>query len=175
MGMSSDKAGFFIMLTSMAGIPGTLIGGVLADRTGRKAVSVMALMMSALSIFPCAFLGKSTIIPCLIITSSFFGSMMHPASSAMIVDLAPPEKRSSAYALLYLGINIGTAITFISRSGNAAGPAVMGIYINKYGLSTAWPVIALLAVFSSLCMLLLFAVEGMSKKRIQKAIENYQI
>lgn len=88
MGMSSDKAGLFIMLTSMAGIPGTFIGGVLADRTGRKAVSVIALLMSALCMFPCAFLGKSMMIPWLIIFSSFFGSMMHPASSAMIADLA---------------------------------------------------------------------------------------
>lgn len=122
MGMSTDKAGFFIMLTSMASIPGTLIGGALADRTGRKAVLVIALTMSALFMFPCAFLGKSVLIPWMIIAASFFGSMMHPASGAMVADLAPPEKRSSAYALLYLGINIGTAI----------GPLVAGFLFNSH-------------------------------------------
>lgn len=373
MGMSSDKAGFFIMLTSLAGIPGTLIGGMLADHRGRKAVFVMAMMMSALCMFPCAFLGKSMIIPWLVIASSFFGAMVHPASSAMVADLTISEKRSSAYALLYLGINIGTAIgpliagflfnnhlkllfigeasttaaaallilfciketiplkedldkvgsiinenekaengntfilllkrpfllsfalvtavmtfvysqhsfilpmftekifsndgpgiygtlmsvncivvvlmttllttltkrfkptlntvfaaltyivgfgmlyfssqyslfllstfiwtvgeilattnfqvyiaahspvthrgrfnaviSFISRSGNTIGPGVMGMYINKNGLEAAWPVIALLAAFSALCMLILYLVEGMSKKRRLKSVE----
>lgn len=61
-------------------------------------------------------------------------------------------------------------ITFISRSGYTICPAVMGLYINKRGLTTSWLVIALLAVFSALCMLLLFVVEGLSKKRIQNAI-----
>ena len=122
MNMSEDKAGLFIMLSALAGVPGTLLGGMLADKIGRKVVLSLSMLLSAFCILPCAFLGKSILIPWLIILSVVFGSMAHPASSAMVADLTPPDKRCSAYALLYLGINIGMAID----------PLIAGFLFNNY-------------------------------------------
>jgi len=41
---------------------------------------------------------------------SFFQGMVSPAIAALIADLTEPENRKDAYALNYLGINVGVAI-----------------------------------------------------------------
>lgn len=119
-GMSEARAGFFVMLTSLAAIPGMLLGGSFADKIGRKLVISVSMGLSAFCLVPCAFLGASEMIPWLLVLSVFFNSMPHAAINAMIADLVPCGRRNAAFALIYLGINIGTAI----------GPLIAGFLFN---------------------------------------------
>jgi len=122
MGLGIETVGLFLMMAAFSSIPGSLIGGKLSDHIGRKKIIVIFQGLAALCLIPCAFLGKSIIIPYLLILSSFFGGAAQPANSAMMADLTNTKNRKAAYSLLYLGINIGFSL----------GPLIAGFLYNHY-------------------------------------------
>jgi len=110
LGYSSATAGMFILFLSVAYVPGSLIGGKLADVIGRKKVLVGTLGMAALAFIPCAFLGNSPIVPWLLIVAHFFFGAAEPTQEAITADMTTGEQRQSAFSLLYLGHNIGFSV-----------------------------------------------------------------
>lgn len=116
------EAGFFVALSSFSYIPGGLLGGKLSDIIGRKKVMIIFQSITALLFIPCAFLGKSMVIPWLLILAGVSGGAVQPANSAMVADLTDSSNRKSAFSLLYLGINIGFSV----------GPIIAGFLYKKY-------------------------------------------
>lgn len=124
-GLSNKAAGTYFMISAFAQAGGSLLGGKLTDHFGRKRLFLTFQGLAACCFAPCAFLGNSTIIPILLITSGFFMSAAQPANSAMMADLTNKDNRKSAFSLLYLGINVGFSI----------GPMIAGfLYRNYTGL-----------------------------------------
>jgi MFS family permease len=121
LGMSEGAAGDFMLVASLAYVPGTLIGGRLADRFGRKRVMVIAQVLSALMYLPCGALGTSSLVPWFILASLFFDGVTDPARTAMQTDLTTPENRQAAFSLIYLGHNLGFAF----------GPLIAGFLFNS--------------------------------------------
>lgn len=121
-GMKPDKVGDFILMAALAIALGSIVGGKLSDRIGRKNVILVFQTMAAILLIPCGFLGNSIMIPWLLILSSFFSGGVQPAVSAMIADLTTKKNRQEAFSFLYLGTNIGVAI----------GPLIAGILYKKY-------------------------------------------
>lgn len=135
-GMSEEEVGFFLLLGSFVHIPGSLLGGKLTDHMGRKKIMITFMTLASLCFVPCAFLVDTPgiswtiplvditipLIPSLLILSSFLSSIGGPSGGAMMNDLTKPENRQAAFSLLYLGINVGTAI----------GSIVAGILFNNY-------------------------------------------
>ncbi len=122
LGLGIETVGLFLMMAAFASIPGSLLGGKLADHIGRKKIIIIFQGLAALCLIPCAFLGKSIIVPYLLILSSFFGGAVQPANSAMMADLTTSKNRKAAYSLLYLGINVGFSL----------GPLIAGFLYNNY-------------------------------------------
>ncbi|MBK5241710.1 MFS transporter [Clostridium sp.] len=122
LGLGIETAGLFLMMAAVSSIPGSLIGGKLADHIGRKKVIIISQGVAAMCLIPCAFLGKSLIVPYLLILSSFFGGAAQPPNSAMMADLTTTKNRKAAYSLLYLGINIGFSL----------GPLIAGFLYNNH-------------------------------------------
>lgn len=122
MGLNNQLIGIFIMMYSISTVPGSLIGGKIADSFGRKNILIIFETLAALCYIPCAFLGESIIIPYLLILSGFFNSIAMPASGAMVADLTTTSNRNSAYSLLYLGNNLGFSI----------GPMIAGFLYGHY-------------------------------------------
>lgn len=121
MAMDAERAGFFVFLSSLVWIPGSLIGGKLADSIGRKKIMVFFYTLSGLFMIPCAFLSLSPVIPWLLIASSFCRGITEPVNDAMISDLTTPEQRKQAFSLLYLAHNMGVAL----------GPMIAGfLFLN---------------------------------------------
>ncbi len=112
--MGEQTVGLFLLLGAVVQVPGSLLGGKLADRMGRKKIMIGFMGLAALCFIPCAFLidieTGFLYIPWLLILSSFFFSMAQPASGAMMNDLTLPENRQAAFSLLYMGMNVGSAI-----------------------------------------------------------------
>ena len=121
-GMDPVEAGTYVMLSAAAWVPGSLLGGKIADQFGRKRVLVLFQFLAAVALVPCAFLGISRIIPWLLIGSSFLYGVAEPINDAMITDLTVPQKRKGAFSLLYLSHNIGFAL----------GPMIAGFLFNRY-------------------------------------------
>ncbi len=124
--MSERETGAYLLLAAVVQVPGALIGGRLADKTGRKRTMVLFMGLAALCYIPCAFLLDSSTgiqyLPWILIFSSFFFAVSMPSSGAMMNDLTLPENRQAAFSLLYMGMNIGTAI----------GSIVAGFMFNKH-------------------------------------------
>lgn len=147
LGLSEGDAGWYIMLSGTAFIPGSLLGGKLADHFGRKRIMVTAQFLAAASFIPCAFLGASMTIPLLLIAGQFFLGVVHPTTQAMTTDLTTPENRKAAFSLLYLGHNIGFAV----------GPLVAGYLYQHH---TPWIFLGdALTTFLSLILVCLFVGE----------------
>lgn len=122
LGLEAKEAGFFVSLSTFAYVPGGLIGGKLSDIIGRKRVMIIFQGLAALLFIPCAFLGKSILIPWLLILAGAAIGAVQPASSAMVADLTDSSNRKAAFSLLYLGINIGFSI----------GPVIAGFLYKNY-------------------------------------------
>ncbi|MGD9938952.1 MAG: MFS transporter [Clostridia bacterium] len=128
LGMDTRQAGNFMFFTSIAYLPGAILGGKLADRYGRKIVAVGAQLLAASVYIPCGILVKmgagtlsaAVLIPALILVNVIFDGFADPARMAMHTDLTTPENRQAAFSLNYIGHNLGFAI----------GPLIAGFLFN---------------------------------------------
>lgn len=125
-GMGEEEVGMYLLLGAMIQIPGSLMGGKLTDVMGRKKVMILFMGLAALCFLPCAVIIDTPeafrYIPWFLIASSFFNSVSHPASGAMMNDLTQPMNRQAAFSLLYMGMNLGTAI----------GSVIAGFLFNNF-------------------------------------------
>jgi MFS family permease len=160
MGVGADRAGTYVMAVGISSIIGTLISGKMADHMGRKKIMLSAQVLSALCFIPCGFLGKSMWIPYLMIAASFFNGAVRPASSAIIADLTKEEERKKAFALLYLGINIGVAI----------GPMIAGFLYKDFIQWIFWG--DAITTFMAVVLVFLFVPETMPSREVVEASKN---
>jgi MFS family permease len=121
-GMDPVETGTYVMLSAAAWVPGSLLGGKIADQIGRKKILVFFQASAAATLVPCAFLGVSRLIPWLLIASSFLQGVAEPVNDAMITDLTHADQRKGAFSLLYLSHNIGFAL----------GPMIAGLLFNRH-------------------------------------------
>lgn len=125
LGMDEREAGNFLFFTSIAYLPGAILGGKLADKYGRKIVAVGAQVLAALVYIPCGLLVSSprasVLIPALVLVNVVFDGFSDPARGAIHTDLTTPENRQAAFSLGYLGHNLGFAI----------GPLIAGFLFHS--------------------------------------------
>lgn len=110
LGFDTAETGLFLTLNSLAMIPGSLWGGRLVDRWGRKRVLMAARVLAAACLAPCALLDGHLVLAFLLAASSTFASFGFPAIPAMVTDIVPAPRRQDAFSLLYLGHNLGFAL-----------------------------------------------------------------
>ena len=121
-GLSFEIAGIIVTISSLAGVPSSIIGGKLADEFGRKTTYLIAQGGAAILLLPCAFLSDPVaIVSCLLLSTLFLGAV-RPPLNAIITDILPPCQRQQGFSLQYLGINAGVAL----------GPIVAGFLFNNF-------------------------------------------
>ena len=109
---SVTTAGSIVALFGLASIPSRLVGGVLADRWGRRPTMVSGLVGCAVA--QLAFAASPTLLLAGVSVAllGLVFELYEPPSQAIIADLCPPDQRPRAYSLL------GTALAV---AGVAAG------------------------------------------------------
>jgi MFS family permease len=102
--------GIVMSVAPLTSIFGTMIGGKMADLYGRKPIMVISMIGNGITMM--GFVFFDTFVAFLILSAfmGFFNSLFHPAASAMVADVTPPEKRTEAFGLLRMGHNVGAAI-----------------------------------------------------------------
>lgn len=110
LGWGADRAGLFLTLVQVAALPGVFLGGKLSDVVGRKRIIIVCQAAAACLFFISLAVGFVPALPYLIGGASVILSMTWPIMGALVADLAPPELRKDAYALLYWGNNIGFSL-----------------------------------------------------------------
>lgn len=89
---------------------GSLIGGQLADRWGRRTVMAGSLFGTALMLLLLsrARSGPEIVVATLLL--ALISDMYRPAVQAFIADVVPAQQRVHAFALIYMAINLGFAV-----------------------------------------------------------------
>src|SRR5512133_760171 len=101
-GISMSVIGLILLVSSLIGSMGQIVGGEIADRFGRKRIMSLALAWRAIAFIGVAIaIGTGQhflVIAALITIASFGGSLFEPASNAMVADVIEPSKRLEAYS-----------------------------------------------------------------------------
>jgi MFS family permease len=142
-GFSASFAGLAIGLAGAGGALGVLLGGVLADRWGRRPTLFLAHIGTAVSLVA---LGLARSAPAIIAFSVLFGvlgNLLRPAFSAMMIDVVPPGDRHRAFSLNYWAINLGFAV-----AAALAGALAQINYLWLFVLDAATALIAGIAIFA---------------------------
>ena len=120
-GYSIAEAGFVVSLYGAGNVAAAAIGGLLADRLGRRNAIALSMFSSAATLLALSQADEIVLIGALTILAGLTGEMYRPASSALLADLVPAGERLPAFALNRLAINLGFA----------AGPALAGLLADR--------------------------------------------
>lgn len=97
-------------LYGLGSLLGSIIGGQLADRLGRKTVMVFALLSGTVMLLVLSTISVVSLFMGAVLVFAMLGETYRPAAQAMIADITTPEQRTHAFSLLYVAINLGFAI-----------------------------------------------------------------
>jgi MFS family permease len=109
-GMTLTAAGTIVSLFGAGAMVAGFVGGVLADRLGRRATMVLSMFGGAALMAALGFAREPVAIAALTLALGFVGELYRPAVGAFIADVVPPEQRVRAFGFLYWAINLGFSI-----------------------------------------------------------------
>jgi MFS family permease len=108
-GASPAVAGLIVGAYGLGGVLGTLAGGVLTDRWGRRRTLLGSHLACVGILTGLALVGDLRAIALLCALLGLVQSAPSPAFVAAIIDVVPPERRSHAFNLQFWAFNLGTA------------------------------------------------------------------
>jgi MFS family permease len=121
-------AGILMTVPPIFSLIGSLLGGVLADRSGRRPVmllgaSIQTVMFAFFAVSPSSWIDYIAFIGI-----GLGGALYSPASSAMVADLVPANNRRQIFATFTTANNIGAVL----------GPALGAIFFFHYRQVLLW-------------------------------------
>jgi MFS family permease len=110
-GLSAPLAGLVMSLYAAGSTVAGPLGGMLADRVGRRATLIVGTACAGALMLALGFSGGGGAGSILAIAPllGFFTDLCRPPMQAAVADVVVPEQRARAYALLYWAINLGFA------------------------------------------------------------------
>jgi MFS family permease len=142
-GFSQSRAGLVIGLYGVGGALGTTVGGVLADRWGRRPTMLTAQFGAAALMLALGFAHAYWQILALTFLLGFFTESVRPAFAAMMVDVVPDQDRVRAYSLNYWAINLGFALSAVG-AGLAAKANYLLLFVVDAGSTLVTAVISVI-------------------------------
>jgi MFS family permease len=130
----------------------SLVGGSLSDRFGRKQIMMIAVALTILDMVGFANARSIWFFLLLSILSGLSQALFQPASSALLTDVTPPDKRGNVFALRYWSINVGAAL----------GP-ILGGYFGTVATGWTFYLAAATSLVYFFIIMIVFPGEKMSK------------
>jgi MFS family permease len=115
--------GLIFVVFALSGVIGSMLGGALTDRMGRKAMLLFGLIMSALSSLAMGLIDDIGMFFIVAILVGLLAETGGPAQQAMVADLLPEEKRAQGYGILRVAFNLAVVI----------GPMIGGLLVAQSG------------------------------------------
>jgi MFS family permease len=116
--ISNTLAGVVLAAYTVSGVPAVILGGMFADKIGRRIVLLISLSLMSVTMMLYFFATGFVTLFAIVLADSFVGSLYMPAANAMIADVIPSRDRPKAYSTLRIAWNSGMFI----------GPAI-GVFI----------------------------------------------
>lgn len=110
---SPSQAGLIMGLWAAGGAAGTMIGGVSADRLGRKVTLLCSQVLTAAALLVMAFVTSYWALALLGLLLGLVAEAARPAFQAMMIDIVPEHDRLRAFTLNYWAINVGFAVAAV--------------------------------------------------------------
>jgi len=135
--MGNHIAGILMTVPPIFSLIGSLLGGALADRLGRRPVmllgaAIQMLMFALFAISPSHWIDYLAFIGL-----GLGGAIYRPASSAMVADLVPEQHRRQIFATFTTANNIGAVL----------GPALGAIFFFHYRQELLWTCTTILLLY----------------------------
>jgi len=119
------QAGLLLGTFSIASLVGSMLGGAIADKFGRRRIVLFGLVFSALSAVAMGLVDNLAAFYVLAVVVGLLADMAGPAQQAMIADILPEEKRTEGFGLLRVVANLSWII----------GPTIGGFMASRSYLS----------------------------------------
>ncbi|MFW9987693.1 MAG: MDR family MFS transporter [Candidatus Odinarchaeota archaeon] len=109
-GVGMIEVGYLFSIFSLGNIFGSIIGGALADKYGRRAMVLIGLIVSGIGSI---LMGLANNLNTFYILAAFLGLIGNfggPARQAMVPDLLPKEKQANGFGILRVAFNLSAVI-----------------------------------------------------------------
>lgn len=109
-GVGMTEVGILFSIFSAGNIFGGIIGGVLADKYGRRAMVIIGLVVSGTGSI---FMGLVDDLGLFYLIAGFLGLVGNfggPARQAMVADLLPTEKQAEGFGILRIAFNVSATV-----------------------------------------------------------------
>ncbi len=110
------EVGLLFTILAVSGLFGSMLGGAMTDKYGRKIMILAGLVISAASSLLLAFAPSLEFIYLAGLIVGFFGNIAGPARQAIVADILPEEKRVDGFGIMRVIANLAVVI----------GPAIGG-------------------------------------------------
>jgi len=110
------EVGLLFTILAVSGLFGSLLGGAMTDKYGRKVMILAGLVISAASSLLLAFAPSMEFIYLAGLIVGFFGNIAGPARQAIVADVLPEDKRVDGFGIMRVIANLAVVI----------GPAIGG-------------------------------------------------
>jgi MFS family permease len=112
-GLSVGVAGVLIACFGAGAFVSQPIGGVLADRVGRRTTIIVGMTGSAVGFIALGLAPTLVVIGIAAAVCGLAIDLYRPAVAAIVADIVPSQHRARAYGLLYWGLNIGVGVAAV--------------------------------------------------------------
>jgi MFS family permease len=115
------QAGIILGFFSIFGMLGSMIGGALTDKFGRRSLILFGLVFSALSTLSLGLVNQFWMLFPLAVLTGLLSDVAGPAHQAMIADLLPENQRAEGFGILRVVGNMAWIL----------GPTIGGLIANQ--------------------------------------------
>ncbi len=143
-GVDMIQVGLLFTVFSAGNIIGSMVGGALADKYGRRVMIIIGLVISGIGSIFMGLVDDLNVFFILAASLGLVGNIGGPARQAMVVDLLPKEKQAEGFGIMRIFMNLAAT----------AGPILGGFLASQ---SYMWLFLAD-AVSSLLTAVIVFVV-----------------
>jgi MFS family permease len=104
------QVGVIFGIFSLTSVAGSMVGGALSDRLGRKGMVLFGLIASALSSLVMGVVNDLALFYGVVVVVGLLTNVAGPAQQAMVADLLPEQQRSEGFGLLRVVVNLAVVI-----------------------------------------------------------------
>lgn len=127
-GFTADAAGRVVALYGVGLLLAGPLGGLLADRYGRRVTMLLGLGLGGACVATLGFVRDPTALAGLAFLSALTGDLYRPAANAAIADVVVPADRARAFGLVYWAVNLGWAVS-LSVAGFVAERSMLALFL----------------------------------------------
>jgi MFS family permease len=144
-GVGMTEVGVTFAIWAVTSGIGSVLGGALTDKFGRKTMVMISLVISAFSSIAMGLVSDLNLFYITVAIAGMLGDIGEPAQQAMVADLLPEEKRAQGYGIWRVVGNLAVMIGPLI-GGWMATSSYLSLFITDAIASTITAVIILLTL-----------------------------